>query len=133
MFNRDTRIAPPPLPNVAASPRTDYPDPPSSVSNASDARYGAPAHRPSDVDPRADISNYGEHLTLKTKGSLLIQGLIEGDVKGELVTVDNERQRQGHDHGPHHCDQGRRAGCAQGLERHPARDPTVDADITQQN
>jgi cytoskeletal protein CcmA (bactofilin family) len=36
-----------------------------------------------------DISIYGEQLILKTKGSLLIQGHIEGDVHGESVTVDN--------------------------------------------
>ncbi|CCB64832.1 conserved protein of unknown function [Hyphomicrobium sp. MC1] len=36
-----------------------------------------------------DISIFGQQLILKTKGSLLIQGHIEGDVHGESVTVDN--------------------------------------------
>jgi len=35
------------------------------------------------------ISIYGQQLVLKTKGSLLIQGQIEGDVHGESVTVDD--------------------------------------------
>jgi cytoskeletal protein CcmA (bactofilin family) len=36
-----------------------------------------------------DISIYGQQLVLKTKGSLLIQGQIQGDVHGEAVTVDH--------------------------------------------
>jgi cytoskeletal protein CcmA (bactofilin family) len=36
-----------------------------------------------------DISIFGQQLILKTKGSLLIQGHIEGDVHGEAVTVDD--------------------------------------------
>lgn len=36
-----------------------------------------------------DISIFGEQLVLKTRGSLLIQGQIEGDVHGESVTVDD--------------------------------------------
>ena len=36
-----------------------------------------------------DISIIGQQLVLKTKGSLLIQGQIQGDVHGEAVTVDN--------------------------------------------
>ena len=35
-----------------------------------------------------DISIFGQQLILKTKGSLLIQGHIQGDVHGEAVTVD---------------------------------------------
>ena len=36
-----------------------------------------------------DISISGQQLVLKTKGSLLIQGQIQGDVHGEAVTVDH--------------------------------------------
>ena len=35
-----------------------------------------------------DITIIGQQLVLKTKGSLLIQGQIQGDVHGEAVTVD---------------------------------------------
>jgi cytoskeletal protein CcmA (bactofilin family) len=42
-----------------------------------------------------DISIYGQQLVLKTKGSLLIQGHIEGDVHGESVTVDDGAQVKG--------------------------------------
>ncbi|MGQ0456205.1 MAG: bactofilin family protein [Hyphomicrobium sp.] len=34
-----------------------------------------------------DITIMGQHLVLKTKGSLLIAGNIQGDVHGESVTV----------------------------------------------
>ena len=37
----------------------------------------------------ADISISGQQLVLKTKGSLLIRGQIQGDVHGEAVTVDH--------------------------------------------
>ncbi len=36
-----------------------------------------------------DITIIGQQLVLKTRGSLLIQGQIQGDVHGEMVTVDN--------------------------------------------
>ena len=36
-----------------------------------------------------DISISGQQLVLKTKGSLLIRGQIQGDVHGEAVTVDH--------------------------------------------
>ena len=36
-----------------------------------------------------DITIIGQQLVLKTKGSLLIQGQIQGDVHGEMVTVDH--------------------------------------------
>ncbi len=53
-----------------------------------------PSYQPTSTDrPTSilgpDISIYGEQLILKTKGSLLIQGHIEGDVHGESVTVDS--------------------------------------------
>jgi cytoskeletal protein CcmA (bactofilin family) len=36
-----------------------------------------------------DITIAGQQLVIKTKGSLLIQGQIQGDVQGEAVTVEN--------------------------------------------
>ena len=131
MFNRDTRIAPP-LPNVAASPHR-LSGPTGVVSNASDARYGAPAHdRPTSI-LGPDISIYGEHLTLKTKGSLLIQGLIEGDVKGESVTVDTNANVKGTITARTIAIKGGVRGALKGSNVILHEHSTVDADITQQN
>jgi cytoskeletal protein CcmA (bactofilin family) len=58
------------------------------VQNNSSAFDHAGQERPTSI-LGPDISIYGEQLVLKTKGSLLIQGHIEGDVHGETVTVDN--------------------------------------------
>jgi cytoskeletal protein CcmA (bactofilin family) len=46
-----------------------------------------PPERPTSI-LGPDISIFGQQLLLKTKGSLLIQGKIQGDVHGEAVTVD---------------------------------------------
>src|SRR5215470_4521012 len=77
---------------VAAPPR--FSGPMGIVSNGntapgfSAASASAAADRPTSI-LGPDISIFGEQLILKTKGSLLIQGHIEGDVHGEAVTVDN--------------------------------------------
>ena len=49
-----------------------------------------PAHRPIEGPTSVlgpDITIIGQQLVLKTKGSLLIAGQIQGDVHGESVTV----------------------------------------------
>jgi cytoskeletal protein CcmA (bactofilin family) len=56
--------------------------------SASTYSSAASADRPTSI-LGPDISIYGQQLILKTKGSLLIQGHIEGDVHGEAVTVDD--------------------------------------------
>lgn len=59
------------------------------VANTATPSYQtAAADRPTSI-LGPDISIYGQQLILKTKGSLLIQGHIEGDVHGESVTVDD--------------------------------------------
>lgn len=59
------------------------------VANTATQSYQtAAADRPTSI-LGPDISIYGQQLILKTKGSLLIQGHIEGDVHGESVTVDD--------------------------------------------
>jgi cytoskeletal protein CcmA (bactofilin family) len=59
------------------------------VSNNANPKYDPSVQdRPTSI-LGPDISIYGEQLVLKTKGSLLIQGHIEGDVHGESVTVDD--------------------------------------------
>lgn len=77
-----------PLPPIKTSP------PPFGLSSSS---AGAPAPAPGPVAMRApdaptsvlgpDITISGQQLVLKTKGSLLIAGQIQGDVHGESVTV----------------------------------------------
>jgi cytoskeletal protein CcmA (bactofilin family) len=49
---------------------------------------GGPPERPTSI-LGPDISISGQQLVLKTKGSLLIRGQIQGDVHGEAVTVDD--------------------------------------------
>jgi cytoskeletal protein CcmA (bactofilin family) len=92
MFNRDSRAdtradnnrqAPTP----AAPPR--FSGPVGIVSNSPQSNFASPSpDRPTSI-LGPDISIFGQQLILKTKGSLLIQGHIEGDVHGEAVTVDD--------------------------------------------
>lgn len=71
----------------AAPPR--FSGPVGIVSNNTPPSYpSASPDRPTSI-LGPDISIYGQQLILKTKGSLLIQGHIEGDVHGEAVTVDD--------------------------------------------
>lgn len=89
MFSRDTRH----------ETRSDFPR--ATTSQVTPPRLSGPlglvsgvatANRDGDERPTSilgpDISIFGQQLVLKTKGSLLIQGHIEGDVHGETVTVD---------------------------------------------
>ncbi len=73
---------------VTAPPRFSGPMGVVSNSNASPGYSSASPDRPTSI-LGPDISIFGEQLILKTKGSLLIQGHIEGDVHGESVTVDD--------------------------------------------
>ncbi len=92
MFSRDSRAetraeTPRQTATVAAPPR--FSGPMGVVSNSATTGYSSvSSDRPTSI-LGPDISIYGEQLILKTKGSLLIQGHIEGDVHGESVTVDD--------------------------------------------
>jgi cytoskeletal protein CcmA (bactofilin family) len=92
MFSRDSRAetrADTAKPGAMPTPPTRFSGPIGVVSNAATPSYQSvsPDRPTSILGP--DISIYGEQLILKTKGSLLIQGHIEGDVHGETVTVDD--------------------------------------------
>ena len=88
MFGRESRahaVAPPQPARAANSQRLSGP---TGVVHNSQVTPTAPQERPTSI-LGPDISIFGEQLVLKTKGSLLIQGHIEGDVHGESVTVDD--------------------------------------------
>lgn len=91
MFNRVTapdprmadstrQLSAAPLAMAAKSP------PPFIQSSAQSARQPAVPDTPTSVLGQ-DITISGQQLVLKTKGSLLIAGHIQGDVHGESVTV----------------------------------------------
>jgi cytoskeletal protein CcmA (bactofilin family) len=92
MFSRDSRADTRadnnrPTATPAAPPR--FSGPVGIVPNNAPQDYSsASADRPTSI-LGPDISIFGQQLILKTKGSLLIQGHIEGDVHGEAVTVDD--------------------------------------------
>jgi cytoskeletal protein CcmA (bactofilin family) len=93
MFSRESRSetraeAPRQTATVAAPPRFSGPMGIVSNNNAAAPHPSVSADRPTSI-LGPDISIFGEQLILKTKGSLLIQGHIEGDVHGESVTVDD--------------------------------------------
>lgn len=89
MFNRvstpDPRLADPVRPSAPPAMQMPKPSPPPFAQ--------APVHQPMrapDVPTSVlgqDITISGQQLVLKTKGSLLIAGQIQGDVHGESVTV----------------------------------------------
>lgn len=97
MFNRvatpDPRIADTTRPNgqIPVQPLKSGPLPPfAQSSNSSSSAMGQVAMRAPDAPTSVlgpDITIIGEQLVLKTKGSLLIAGQIQGDVHGESVTV----------------------------------------------
>jgi cytoskeletal protein CcmA (bactofilin family) len=74
---------------TAAISPPKFPAPPALAQSPMGQRFesGSPAQPTSILGP--DISIYGQQLLIKTKGSLLIQGQIQGDVHGEAVTVDD--------------------------------------------
>jgi cytoskeletal protein CcmA (bactofilin family) len=86
MFNRvatpDPRSADPTRSNTSGMPSMTAQKPPPFVSSQS-IRTG---DTPTSVLGQ-DITISGQQLVLKTKGSLLIAGHIQGDVHGESVTV----------------------------------------------
>ena len=92
MFGRDTRAdtrAESPRANGAVTAPPRFSGPMGVVSNSAVPNYvPSSQERPTSI-LGPDISIYGQQLVLKTKGSLLIQGQIEGDVHGESVTVDD--------------------------------------------
>jgi cytoskeletal protein CcmA (bactofilin family) len=93
MFGRDLKVesrvetartnAPAALPSHMSLPSVAL-----TQGRSKQAFEGGPGDRPTSI-LGPDISIYGQQLVLKTKGSLLIQGQIQGDVHGESVTVDN--------------------------------------------
>jgi cytoskeletal protein CcmA (bactofilin family) len=74
---------------TAAISPPKFPAPPALAQTPMGQRFdsGPPEKPTSILGP--DISISGEQLVLKTKGSLLIRGQIQGDVHGEAVTVDD--------------------------------------------
>lgn len=72
----------------AAIPAQKFPVPPALAQSPTGQRLDDGPQRPTSI-LGPDISIYGEQIILKTKGSLLIQGQIQGDVHGESVTVDD--------------------------------------------
>lgn len=91
----------------------------------------APQERPTSI-LGPDISIFGEQLVLKTKGSLLIQGHIEGDVHGESVTVDDGANVKGVITARTIAIKGGVSGELKGSNVILHEHSTVDADITQQ-
>lgn len=137
MFSRDTRSTerpvPPPQPATAAKPQrlsgpTGVVAPPS----YSQAQPERTQERPTSI-LGPDISIYGQQLVLKTKGSLLIQGHIEGDVHGESVTVDDGANVKGVITARTIAIKGGVSGELRGSNVILHERSTVDADITQQH
>ncbi len=98
MFNRaatpDPRVAepaktlPPQAPSMPSMAPIRTPAPPlfGSPIQQPVAQHTAPIDAPTSVLGQ-DITIAGQHLVIKTRGSLLIAGHIQGDVHGEAVTV----------------------------------------------
>jgi cytoskeletal protein CcmA (bactofilin family) len=74
---------------TAAISPPKFPAPPTLAQSPMGQRLdSAPPEKPTSI-LGPDISISGQQLVLKTKGSLLIRGQIQGDVHGEAVTVDH--------------------------------------------
>ena len=102
------------------------------VSNSASPSYvSSPQERPTSI-LGPDISIYGQQLVLKTKGSLLIQGHIEGDVHGESVTVDDGANVKGVITARTIAIQGGVKGQLKGSNVILHEHSVVDADIVQQ-
>lgn len=138
MFGRDTRSA-----AKAVAPQQVHPNPPAPPSRLSGptgvvppSAYApaapAPQERPTSI-LGPDISIFGEQLVLKTKGSLLIQGHIEGDVHGESVTVDDGANVKGVIIARTIAIKGGVSGQLKGANVILHEHSTVDADIIQQH
>jgi len=80
-----------------------------------------------------DITIIGEQLVLKTKGSLLIQGHIQGDVHGETVTVDSGANVSGTVTARTIAVQGEVSGALKGSSVILHASAVVDANIVQQS
>ncbi len=89
MFNRvatpDPRVVEPIRPGAQAPTQLQRPSPPPFAQSPGQQLMRAP-DTPTSVLGQ-DITISGQQLVLKTKGSLLIAGQIQGDVHGESVTV----------------------------------------------
>ncbi len=90
MFNRvatpDPRTIDPVRPMAAPSLQSQKPSPPPFAQQAPLHQQSRGHDSPTSVLGQ-DITISGQQLVLKTKGSLLIAGQIQGDVHGESVTV----------------------------------------------
>lgn len=88
MFSRDLRSEPRPeaLREIGPATTNRFSGPVGLVPNSGAEQLAASQRPTSILGP--DISIFGEQLVLKTKGSLVIQGQITGNVHGESVTVD---------------------------------------------
>lgn len=134
MFSRDTRSETrgenSRASGTVATPR--FSGPTGIVSNSGAMKYETgPQDRPTSI-LGPDISIYGQQLVLKTKGSLLIQGHIEGDVHGESVTVDDGANVKGVITARTIAIQGGVKGQLKGSNVILHQNSVVDADIVQQ-
>lgn len=133
MFSRDPRSESrgefPRVTGIANAPQR-LSGPMGLVSSASGARSDGEDRPTSILGP--DISIFGQQLVLKTKGSLLIQGHIEGDVHGESVTVDEGANVKGVITARTIAIQGGVKGELKGSNVILHESAVVEADITQQ-
>lgn len=133
MFGRDTRSAA----RTVDHPRSPVPPPhrlsgPTGVVEPNGQIQPQRQERPTSI-LGPDISIFGEQLVLKTKGSLLIQGHIEGDVHGESVAVDDGANVKGVITARTIAIKGGVSGELKGSNVILHEHSTVDADIVQQH
>ena len=92
MFGRDGHVEPRAefsrSKDTATISPPKFPAPPALAQSPGQRFDSGPPEKPTSI-LGPDISISGQQLVLKTKGSLLIQGQIQGDVHGEAVTVDD--------------------------------------------
>ena len=132
MFGRETRAEAPRANATATPPPPRFSGPVGLVSNATAPKFDAGTQdRPTSI-LGPDISIFGQQLVLKTKGSLLIQGQIEGDVHGESVTVDDGANVKGVITARTIAIQGGVKGQLRGSNVILHENSVVDADIVQQ-
>ena len=89
MLGRDAKLEPRAefsRSNGAAISPPKFPAPPALAQNPTGTFDGGSHQKPTSI-LGPDISISGQQLVIRTKGSLLIEGQIQGDVHGEAVTV----------------------------------------------
>lgn len=114
-----------PMPAMKSSP------PPFAASAAPQAAPMRAPDAPTSVLGQ-DITIIGQQLVLKTKGSLLIAGHIQGDVHGESVTVGETGSVEGTITARHITVQGEVRGALKGSSVNLNATSRVDGDIVKQ-